>query len=58
MDWESVKEAAQRWYGRSAQFFLLQNIIVYLWACISAHHAVGITGYVGFLYHCCQWRGF
>jgi hypothetical protein len=57
MDWENVKEAAQRWYSRAAQFFLFQNIMVYLWACISSHHAVGLTGYIGFLYHACMWRG-
>jgi hypothetical protein len=61
MDWEimkeNVKETAWLWYARAAQFFLFQNLILYVLACLAAHGAVGPIGYVGFLYHCCQWGG-
>jgi hypothetical protein len=57
MTFESFKEDAQRWYAKAAQFFMFQNLMMYLFACITAHDAVGLTGYIGFLYHCCQWGG-
>lgn len=56
MDWERIKENSKLWYGRVAQFFLFQNVVMYLFACITAHDAVGLTGYIGFLYHCCVWK--
>ena len=57
MDWEMVKEHAQKWYGKAAHFLLFQSIVMYLFACIAAHQPVGPTSFVGFLYHCCQWGG-
>lgn len=56
MTWESFKEGAQMWYGRIAQFFLFQNLMMYLFACVAAHEPVGPRGYISFLYHCCMWR--
>lgn len=55
-DWESVKENLQRWYIRVAQWFLSANIVLFLAACAVAGEPVGPIGYIGFLYHCCQWR--
>ena len=43
MNWEIVKEQAQKWYGRAGQFFLFQNFVLYLFACVAAHGAVGPT---------------
>jgi len=57
MDWEAIRESTQRWYGRVAQFFLFQNIVMYLFGCATAHGAIGLTRYVEFLDHCCQWVG-
>lgn len=57
MNWEIVKEQAQKWYGRAGQFFLFQNFVLYLFACVAAHGAVGPTAYIHFLNHCCQWTG-
>jgi hypothetical protein len=56
VDWQRVKETIWLWYGRIAAFWLLQSLLMYLAACMVAHKAVGITAYVSFLYHCCQWR--
>ena len=57
MDWQLVKEKAWTGYTRASQFLLFCNFVLYLGGCIVAHHLVGPTGYIGFLYHCCQWRG-
>lgn len=57
MDLEIMKEHAQTWYGRIAQFLLFENVMMYLFACIVAHDVVGLTGYIAFLDHCCQWKG-
>jgi hypothetical protein len=55
MDWQLAKEYAQRWYGKMAQFFLFQNLVMYLFACVTAREAVGLGRYIEFLYHCCEW---
>jgi hypothetical protein len=55
MNWEIVKEQAQKWYGRAGQFFLFQNFVLYPFCCVTAHRPVGPTQYIEFLYHCCQW---
>ena len=57
MDWEMVKEHAQKWYGRTAHFLLFQGIMMYLLACVVAHHPVGPASFIGFLDHCCHWSG-
>jgi hypothetical protein len=36
---------------------MFQGIVMYLLGCIVAHHPLGPTGFVGFLYHCFQWTG-
>lgn len=56
MDWQRIRETLWLWYGRIAAFWLLQSLLMYLAACVVAQRAVGITAYVGFLWHCCQWR--
>ena len=30
MNWEIVKEQSQKWYGKASQFFLFQNLMMYL----------------------------
>ncbi len=57
MDWESVKDrmrAGFRWLG---QFLLLQNLMLYLFACATSDGVLGLRAYIAFLYHCCQWKG-
>jgi len=55
MDWESIKQSAKEWYGKTSRFFLFCNMLLYLGCCIVAGAPVGPVGYVHFLYHCCQW---
>jgi hypothetical protein len=55
MNWETIKEQGVIWYGKAAQFFLFQNIVMYLFACVTAHAAIGLPHYIGFLDHCCHW---
>ena len=57
MDWEAVKDRMRTGYRGVAQFFLFQNIMMYLFACVTAHSVLGLTSYIAFLYHCCQWKG-
>jgi len=57
MTWEIFKQESLKWYGLVAQFFLFQNLMMYLFACVTAQSAVGPTGYIRFLFHCCQWAG-
>jgi hypothetical protein len=57
MDWQTLKEKAWLCFARASQFSLFCNLMAYLACCVIAHRAVGPTGYIGFLYHCCQWRG-
>jgi hypothetical protein len=57
MDWNAVKEHAQKWYGKVAHFLLFQNIVMYVFGCIIAREPIGLLGYIGFLNHCCQWGG-
>jgi len=57
MSWETFKELAKVWYARAAEFYFFQSIIFYFIACVIAHNAVGIKGYIGFLYHCVMWKG-
>jgi hypothetical protein len=55
MNLERIKEEAHKWYLKTAQFFLFQNIVAYLFACVTSHEPVGLTGYIVFLYRCCRW---
>ena len=58
MDWESIKDAALRGYGKAAAFLLFQNMFLYLVGCISCGHPCGIGGYVSFLNHIFnRWHG-
>ncbi len=56
MDWEKVKETARRYYERFASFFLFQNLILYLVACVAAGRPVGVHGYATFVFHVFRWR--
>jgi hypothetical protein len=55
-DWEGVKENLWRGYVKAAQWFLFTNVLLFFAACIVAGEPVGPVAYIGFLYHCCQWR--
>ena len=57
MDWQIVKEKAWVCFARGSQVFMFCNAVMYLACCVVVHHAVGPTGYIGFLHHCCQWKG-
>lgn len=56
MDWQQVKERAQLCINRAAQFWLLQTVLTYVWACVVAGAPVGPVDYVRFTYHVIQWR--
>jgi hypothetical protein len=53
MDW---KQQAWLWFTRAAQFWLVQTMLVYLWACIVAGKPIGPKDYVRFGYHVVQWH--
>jgi hypothetical protein len=53
MDW---KAKAWLWFTRAAQFWLIQAVLVYLWACIVASKPIGPKDYVRFSYHVIQWQ--
>lgn len=57
MNIEVLREHAHHWYGRIAQFFLFQTLMMYVIACLAAHSPVGPGAYVSFLHHCFQWNG-
>jgi len=58
LDWEGLKEKARRWYEKASAFFLFQNFIGYLVACISAGHPVTFGEYASFMDHVLnRWRG-
>lgn len=54
--WDQVKHHAGLWFNRAAQFWLLQTMLVYVWACVVAGAPVSPTDYVRFSYHVIQWR--
>ena len=53
MDW---KQKAWLWFTRAAQFWLVQTLLVYLWACVVASKPIGPKDYVRFTYHVIQWQ--
>jgi hypothetical protein len=53
MDW---KEQAWLWFTRAAQFWLVQTVLLYLWACVVAGKPIGPKDYVRFSYHVIQWQ--
>jgi len=55
MDWLVVKDFAHLWYSRLSQFLCFQIAMMYLFACITARTAVGLTRYIMFLDHCAHW---
>jgi hypothetical protein len=57
LDWERIKDKAKRWFEIFAAFFLFQNFVGYLVACVAAGHPLGVGGYVRFLGHLFQWAG-
>jgi hypothetical protein len=62
MDLQGLKEQAERLkdkaalcYSRASQGFMLCNMLLYLACCMVAGGPVSPVGYIGWLYHCCQW---
>jgi hypothetical protein len=55
MNWQQLKEQAWLWFTRAAQFWLVQTVLVYLWACIVASKPIGPKAFVQFSYHVIQW---
>jgi hypothetical protein len=53
MDW---KQQAWLWFTRAAQFWLVQTVLVYMWACVVAGKPIGPKDYVRFSYHVIQWH--
>jgi hypothetical protein len=53
MDW---KQQAWLWFTRAAQFWLVQTVLVYLWASVVAGSPVSPKDYVRFSYHVIQWH--
>ena len=53
MDW---KQHALLWFNRAAQFWLVQTILVYLWASVVANRPISPKDYVRFSYHVIQWH--
>jgi len=56
MSWQTIKEALHLWYGRVAQFYLFQTMVLYVVASIAAGHPLGPGKYAAFLYHLFQFR--
>jgi hypothetical protein len=56
MDWQALKQQAGVWFTRAAQFWMMQTVLVYLWACIVARKPIGPKDYVRFSYHVIQWQ--
>jgi hypothetical protein len=53
MDW---KQHVLLWFNRAAQFWLMQTILIYLWASVVANRPISPQDYVRFSYHVIQWR--
>ncbi len=56
MDWERIKQRLLVGYAEFAHFFLFQNMVGYVLACISARHPIGPAGYAAFLYRMFTFR--
>jgi len=56
MDWEQLKETLHLWYARAAQLFLLQNLVLYILACIASGHPVSVGKYAAFVDHLFTFR--
>jgi hypothetical protein len=55
MDLEMVKEKALLVYAWATNICFGLNALTYIACCIVAGGPVGPVGYIGWLYHCCQW---
>jgi hypothetical protein len=56
-NWEGISGQAKAGYRCASQVLLFLALCFYLLACVVAGKPVGPRGYVGFAYHCFQWRG-
>lgn len=54
--WQMVKEKAVLYYVLASQIVFGLNVLLYIACCIVAGGPVGPVTYIGFLYHCCQWK--
>jgi len=51
MNLEAAKEALRLWYGRAAQFYLFQTMVLYVIACVATGHPLGPARFAAFLNH-------
>jgi hypothetical protein len=54
--WQMVKEKALLTYVWASQIGFGLNALLYIACCVVAGGPVGPVSYIGFLYHCCQWK--
>ncbi len=52
-----VLQTAWLWSQRVSVIYFAQSMLAYIGACIVAGHPVGVTRFIAFLNHCCQWAG-
>ena len=51
MDWQRILDPLRLWYGRAAQFYLFQSLLLYIVGCVAAGHPLGPAKYASFIYH-------
>lgn len=51
-----IREKAIFAYIWASHIFFGLSSLAYVAACVIAGGPVGPVNYIGFLYHCCQWR--
>jgi hypothetical protein len=44
-------ERAWFWFTKAGQFWLLQTMLIYLWACLAAGKPIGPKDFIKFIYH-------
>jgi hypothetical protein len=54
--WQTIKDRALVYYSRASQIVFGLNALLYIGCCVVAGGPVGPVAYIGFLYHCCQWK--
>jgi hypothetical protein len=51
-----IREKAIVGYEWASRIFFGLSALGYVGCCVIAGELVGPVSYIGFLYHCCQWR--
>jgi len=55
-NWQTIREQAKTVYAKGSQLLVFLAFCFYLLACVVATRPVTPRGYVGFAWHCFQWR--